>query len=145
MLNKANELLEQIQKGLAAYLNTKRIAFSRFFFLSDDELLEILAETKDPLRVQPHLKKCFEGIHSLKFSPDLDILAMQSREKEVVEFDYETIKTRVVNPKNAQGQVEKWLLDVEDVMRKTVALKVNESMYVSKMSLSFFCSYSSSC
>uniref|UniRef100_A0A7S0KFC3 AAA+ ATPase domain-containing protein n=1 Tax=Micromonas pusilla TaxID=38833 RepID=A0A7S0KFC3_MICPS len=114
-LQQSNALLDDVNSGLSEYLETKRLAFPRFYFLSNDELLEILSETKDPLRVQPFLKKVFEAIHALEFQEDLEATAMISEEGEKVPFK------NSFNPNTAGGQVEKWLTECEAAQRETVA------------------------
>ncbi len=123
MFKKNNALLEQIQKCLEDYLESKRMIFSRFFFLSNDELLEILSQSRNPLAVQPHMRKCFDAIQSLEFgiaAPataeegvkySTDIHAMLSPEGEKVVFS-KALKAR--------GNVEVWLCTVEEAMVKSL-------------------------
>jgi len=105
------------------HLESKRLEFPRFFFLSNDDLITILAETRDPLLVQPHMKKCFEGINELLFNSSSDIIGMISGEKEEINF----IERIIV--KNYKSNVEKWLLKVEEQMVCSIA-KITEDSFM---------------
>lgn len=104
-LQEANKNLEIIQKELNNYLEKKREIFARFYFLSNDDLLEILSQTKEPTAVQPHLKKVFENINEIEFDDAKKIKAMMSAEKEKVGF------VEDVDPKNKN--VENWMNELE--------------------------------
>ncbi|KAF5270064.1 hypothetical protein FQA39_LY08476 [Lamprigera yunnana] len=118
-LKDCNHLLEIVTKGLAEYLEVKRMVFPRFFFLSDDELLEILSQARNPLAVQPHLRKCFENIAKLTFEDDLRITQMWSAEEECIDL------RPSLYPK---GNVENWLVVVEDTMRNTIRTTYGDSL-----------------
>ncbi|XP_011502202.1 PREDICTED: dynein heavy chain 3, axonemal [Ceratosolen solmsi marchali] len=122
MFKTCNKFLEEIQKGLNDYLEKKRLFFPRFFFLSNDELLEILSETKDAQKVQPHLKKCFEGIKKLQFINENEIIGMMSEEEEYVPFSGK------IYPVDAKGMVEKWLSQVEQLMKTSLKEIVQDSV-----------------
>ena len=110
------------------------MAFARFFFLSNDELLEILSQTKDPGAVQPFLGKCFEGVNRVVFGreipgnednkDDLRIMKMVSNEGEKVDM------FSIVDPNTPanKGNVEMWLGEFELFMRITVKEIMQDAM-----------------
>ena len=107
-----NAELEQIQNELNSYLQLKRGKFARFYFLSNDQLLSILSETKEVEKIQPHLRKIFENISLLNFTPQKAIDHMISVEGE---------RIRLSKPVNPLGkQVEDWMNEVELQMRRSV-------------------------
>ena len=81
-----NDILDDIQKKLEDYLENKRQVFPRFYFLSNDELLEILANSQNLDVIQQHLKTCFDNIVRLGIHEGIDIKEMHSGEGEKVAF-----------------------------------------------------------
>ncbi|XP_078467787.1 dynein axonemal heavy chain 10-like [Lampetra planeri] len=107
------EGLENCQKSLNDYLDSKRNAFPRFFFISDDELLSILGSS-NPSCVQEHMIKMYDNIASLSFCTDSNsetqVTGMVSAEGEVMNFR---------RPVLAEGYVEDWMTKVLYEMRST--------------------------
>uniref|UniRef100_A0A8C5P513 Dynein axonemal heavy chain 17 n=1 Tax=Jaculus jaculus TaxID=51337 RepID=A0A8C5P513_JACJA len=117
--------LSVCEKALAEYLETKRLAFPRFYFVSAADLLDILSNGNDPVEVSRHLSKLFDSLCKLKFRLDatekpLKIgLGMYSKEDEFVDFDQEC---------DLSGQVEVWLNRVLDRMCATLRHEIPEAV-----------------
>ncbi|XP_075576162.1 dynein axonemal heavy chain 17 isoform X2 [Pelecanus crispus] len=113
------------EKALAEYLETKRLAFPRFYFISSADLLDILSNGNEPVEVSRHLPKLFDSLAKLKFrmSPDkkpLKVgLGMFSRDEEYVPLDADC---------DLSGQVEVWLNRVLASMRSTLRHLIPEAM-----------------
>jgi dynein heavy chain len=117
----SNKALDNIQAKLRDYLEKKRSAFGRFYFLSDDDLLSILSQAKDVDRVQEHLRKVFESIDRLDIEVNSKkILGMFSVEKEYVKYN------RPIDP--GHKQVEDWMSEVEREMKKTVRESLKDAI-----------------
>ena len=58
-LDDISKRLDESQKVLNSLLETKRGAFPRFYFLANDDLFELLGNSRDPGKVNKHIKKCF--------------------------------------------------------------------------------------
>ncbi|XP_030749874.1 dynein heavy chain 2, axonemal [Sitophilus oryzae] len=116
-LIKMNDKLDLMQRALERYLETKRHIFPRFYFISNDDMLEILGNSKKPELVQIHLKKLFDNLTKIKIQKNQvlnkqECLAMFSDDGEMTEF---------IKPFLLEGPTELWLLQLETAMR--VALR----------------------
>ncbi|XP_064179132.1 dynein heavy chain 9, axonemal [Anguilla rostrata] len=128
LYNKLEDIQSRLslcEKALAEYLDTKRLAFPRFYFISSADLLDILSNGTDPHQVQHHLSKLFDNTAKMKFQLDPDGyptkigLGMYSKEEEYVDFN---------EPCDCAGQVEVWLNRVLDAMRSTVRHEMTEAV-----------------
>jgi dynein heavy chain 1 len=109
------EALGKIQKALGEYLERERSTFPRFYFLGDEDLLEIIGNSSDALRVTKHLKKMFAGLASLETSADdTTVVAMTSRDGETVTLSRPIILAQY-------RKVNDWLARLEKEMKTTLA------------------------
>jgi dynein heavy chain len=107
------EQLELCQKALSGYLDQKRAAFPRFFFVADATLLEVLSQGSNPQAIQPHLQSVFDSVVQVQFDKKekTHITSLESSEGQVVKL------RQVVK---AEGNIEEWLDRLLKEMQATI-------------------------
>ena len=112
--------LERCQKALNDFLEQKRSKFARFYFLGDEDLLEILGQAKNPNVIQSHLKKLFAGVYYVAFDSSMtSIIAMKSIEGEVVVLN---------SPVKITEDVEIWLHHFAEEMKVTLNILLKKCL-----------------
>ncbi|EEY65913.1 dynein heavy chain [Phytophthora infestans T30-4] len=79
-LEECHEILETVRADVRVGFESKQASFSRFYYLSDLELVTALALAEVPSDVSlwKALSRCFPGIHSVQTNPANEITALLS-------------------------------------------------------------------
>ena len=121
-LERLADLLGKIQKALGEYLERERASFPRFYFVGDEDLLEIIGNSKNIARLQKHFKKMFAGITAILLNEDNTVIkGIASKEGEEVMF---------VSPVSTaeHPRINEWLTQVEHQMRVSLATAVAKAV-----------------
>lgn len=131
--NNLDNIIEQIeicQSALNKFLEETRNRFPRFFFLGDEDLLEILGQSENPKIIKMHLKKIFAGIYDVEFKQrgkNLDIVNMIASTGEIVPL---------VKPVEVDGNLEKWLQQLSKGMVATLQDSLKKCVKEKQFSIS---------
>ncbi|XP_056008158.1 dynein heavy chain domain-containing protein 1-like [Ostrea edulis] len=131
MFLELNQKQEEILKFLRVLLENSRMEFPRLYFLSDEDLVELLGISRNPKALLPFAKMCFPGIETLNFTLPDGISSMNT----ALDFALNADKLQVTALKGIMGEeielvvrvqafpkASKWLKTLENVMKNTTAM-----------------------
>ncbi|XP_060647178.1 dynein beta chain, ciliary [Drosophila nasuta] len=109
------------EKALNDYLETKRLAFPRFYFISAADLLDILSNGNNPQVIDRHLIKLFDSILRLQYETNTThAVGMHSKENDEYVAFVANLEREQLAYIDCSGRVELWLRAVIQQMRSTL-------------------------
>ncbi|XP_078052127.1 dynein cytoplasmic heavy chain beethoven [Augochlora pura] len=99
------DLLDRCQRSLDEYLEEKRSSYPRLYFLSDEDLLELVSAHGRGL--EAHLPKLYQGVGSI-IKDDNGLTAVVSPEGEILQLP---------RPVDLREPLPRWLGNLEDGMK----------------------------
>jgi len=123
--------LELCDKALSDYMESKRRAFPRFYFVSRNDLLDILSNGNNPVKVMKHMSKCFQAIAKLILDNDDPAQGAKRRpEGQGIVSCVGTETLQWTSPLKLNGKVEEYMTDIiakmRSELRETLALSVKD-------------------
>ncbi|PHJ15457.1 dynein heavy chain family protein, partial [Cystoisospora suis] len=141
-LEGAEKELNICEKALNEFMDSKRMTFPRFYFVSSVDLLDILSNGNSPGKVMQHMSKVFQAIQTFQLDTDGDAVGDKREEEEEEKpqqpgarphaigmescVGKETVKFPV--SLHLTGKVEHYLYDCINIMRESLK-------YYTKLSL----------
>ncbi|KAH8376856.1 hypothetical protein KR093_001749 [Drosophila rubida] len=123
IVNALETQLARCQQNLMSYITDKRNSFPRFYFLGDDDLLELLGQAaKDAEIIKRHIRKLFPGCHSLAIEQaptgkHYRILAVHSADGD---------ELRLSQAVDMAGDIERWLNQLMLAMQEALRSQICE-------------------
>ncbi|KRW98533.1 P-loop containing nucleoside triphosphate hydrolase [Pseudocohnilembus persalinus] len=116
-LEEIEENLKVCEKALMEFLDSKRRAFPRFYFVSVNDLLDILSNGNSPEKVNRHMSKIFQAIDKLALEN------IQEGDRPLAKEIISSVGSESVvfsSPLKLIGKVELYLKDIIQAMNQTL-------------------------
>lgn len=107
--------LKVCEKALNDFLDGKRRSFPRFYFVSVNDLLDILSNGNNPEKVNKHCSKIYQAIKNLEMVPDGE---RPKATKMITCVGSETVD--FTTELKLKGKVEIYMQDIIETMRTTL-------------------------
>ncbi|KZC10148.1 Cytoplasmic dynein 2 heavy chain 1 [Dufourea novaeangliae] len=110
------DLLDRCQRSLDEYLEEKRSSYPRLYFLSDEDLLELVSANSRGL--EAHLPKLYQGVGSI-IKNDNGLTAVVSPEGETLQLS---------RPVDLREPLPRWLNDLEEGMKAALGQSLEKCL-----------------
>ena len=110
----------EVERSMNSLLDTKRQTFKRFYFLSNDDLFELMGNSFDMKVINPHLTKLFTGVERIKIEQP----SKKKDENPIINCIYDSMnhgeKLKLNSSVIVISMVETWMNDLEKAMIATL-------------------------
>ena len=129
LLNWLKDILSRLsvcEKALNAFMETKRVDFPRFYFMSSVDLLDVLSNGNNPLAINKHISKIIIAMDSLEMEGGGSSGQRPSAKTMITRVGTEKIPFDA--PFILTGKVELYLVEILEHMKSTLKAIVKKSI-----------------
>ncbi|KAH3679920.1 hypothetical protein WICMUC_000663, partial [Wickerhamomyces mucosus] len=122
VLQKISNSLVKITKALNEFLEKQRELFPRFYFIGNEDLLEIIGNMGNINRISKHFRKMFPGVFNVRYNKsNSSIEAVISQEGEIINLENAVSLTEYT-------RLDEWMTQLEYQIRFSIASILRKSI-----------------
>ncbi|EGV61784.1 hypothetical protein CANTEDRAFT_131278 [Yamadazyma tenuis ATCC 10573] len=121
-LEKLLESFSKLRRSLSDFLEKQRESFARFYFMGNEDLLELIGSGVNFQKINTHINKLFSGVASLQFNKESSsIISVSSAQGEILKLSEPVSLIKYPSLVDWLGQLE---LEIKISLRSLVSSNI---------------------